>query len=406
MNPIKISIIISTYNTANFLKECIDSIVMQTIKPIEIIIIDDGSTDDTATIIREYTEKYNNIKYLYQENTGQGIAKNSVLSLANGKYICFMDPDDKYPRVDSLEKLYEAAEKNKVQIIGGNIVINDNGKITNGYIAGDGDIFNSKNMYINTNDYYCIYGHTRYLYSTEMIKKNNIKYGEYRRYEDQILVLKALYVAGGLFELDYPVYEYRVNHKSNLYDEVVWLDIMKAFCETLKLMISQNMKTMYEHNAYKEYGKLIKEVYRWIETTDEWKKTIKDIENILDKCPWKMYEYKDIYNYTKIKNEIKKLTNILSKGNVVLYGAGRNTKKILEFYRRYYDSIEGIAVTNMVEDCILGKPIKKINDFLSQKDEINIVVTPSGEIGQEMYDYACSLGYKNVNKIDIEYVTN
>lgn len=92
--PIKVSVIIPVYNTELYLREAIDSIVNQTLKEIEIIIVNDGSTDNSGQIIAEYAKRDSRIKVITQENQGQAIARNEALKIAYGEYIYFMDSDD------------------------------------------------------------------------------------------------------------------------------------------------------------------------------------------------------------------------------------------------------------------------------------------------------------------------
>ena len=90
----KISVIIPVYNTEKYLKECLDSIVNQTLKDIEIICVDDGSTDDSLSILQEYAKKDNRIMIIDQKNSGVSSARNSGLDKATGEYLAFVDPDD------------------------------------------------------------------------------------------------------------------------------------------------------------------------------------------------------------------------------------------------------------------------------------------------------------------------
>ena len=90
----KVTIIVPVYNTQQYLKECFDSIVAQTYKNIEVIIVDDGSTDNSLSICEEYESKYNNIRVIHKENGGGGSARNVALEIATGDYIIFVDSDD------------------------------------------------------------------------------------------------------------------------------------------------------------------------------------------------------------------------------------------------------------------------------------------------------------------------
>lgn len=89
-----ISIIVPIYNSSLFLKKCLDSLINQTIEEIEIILIDDGSIDDSCTICKEYEKKDNRIKYYYQDNAGPGKARNHGLEVASAEWITFVDSDD------------------------------------------------------------------------------------------------------------------------------------------------------------------------------------------------------------------------------------------------------------------------------------------------------------------------
>ena len=91
----KVSVIVPVYNTKNYLNECLDSILKQTIEEMEILVVDDGSTDGSTDIIKEYAEKYpTKIKAFYKQNGGQAQARNLALLHACGEYLGFVDSDD------------------------------------------------------------------------------------------------------------------------------------------------------------------------------------------------------------------------------------------------------------------------------------------------------------------------
>lgn len=94
MGKIKVSVIIPVYNVEKYLRNCLDSVINQTLKEIEIICINDGSTDNSLNILLEYSCKYNNIKVINQKNKGLSITRNVGLSVAKGEYIYFLDSDD------------------------------------------------------------------------------------------------------------------------------------------------------------------------------------------------------------------------------------------------------------------------------------------------------------------------
>jgi len=113
----KISIVVPVYNGENYLGKCLESLVNQTLEEIEIIIVDDGSTDKTSNIIKKYSKKYpDKIVGLKKENGGQASARNLGLSKAKGDYILFVDSDD-YISVDTCKDIYESAVSNNYDIV-------------------------------------------------------------------------------------------------------------------------------------------------------------------------------------------------------------------------------------------------------------------------------------------------
>ena len=108
MQP-KISIIIPVYNTEKYLHECLDSVINQTLKDIEIICIDDGSADNSYQVLQGYADKDSRFVILQQENKGAGRARNNGLKNATGEFVAFLDSDDYYADNTVLEKLYNSA---------------------------------------------------------------------------------------------------------------------------------------------------------------------------------------------------------------------------------------------------------------------------------------------------------
>lgn len=114
---IKISVIIPIYNVAPYLDATFQSVINQSLKDIEIIAVNDGSTDDSESIIQKYKQQDPRIISLYQENQGQSVARNTALQHATGQYIYMMDSDDLLANPDALQICYDYAEKNKADFI-------------------------------------------------------------------------------------------------------------------------------------------------------------------------------------------------------------------------------------------------------------------------------------------------
>ena len=113
---IKVSVIVPVYNTSEYLDKCITSLINQTLKDIEIIIVNDGSIDDSQKKIELWQKKDKRIKLYNKENGGQASARNLGLSVANGEYIAFLDSDD-YVADEMYYLLYQEAKNNDFDIV-------------------------------------------------------------------------------------------------------------------------------------------------------------------------------------------------------------------------------------------------------------------------------------------------
>lgn len=111
-----ISIVVPVYNVAPYLKQCIESILNQSFKNYEILLINDGSTDSSGSICNEYARKYSQIKVKHSLNEGAGPARNKGIEMATGKYIMFIDPDD-WIEPDLLGSMYERMEEGQVDLL-------------------------------------------------------------------------------------------------------------------------------------------------------------------------------------------------------------------------------------------------------------------------------------------------
>lgn len=196
-----VSIIIPVYNGEKFINRCVNSLLNQTYKNFEIILINDGSVDDSLKIIKDYAKKYENIVCINQKNQGASIARNNGIKKANGQYIVFVDADD-YVNSDYLEKLQKAIKNNDVAISGFNRVV------------GDKIIYSKtpKNVLWSAFKYTSTWGK---IYKTEFIKKNKITFlNNYKIGEDLYFNITVLSKTNKISILEYAGYNYYDNAES------------------------------------------------------------------------------------------------------------------------------------------------------------------------------------------------
>lgn len=199
----KISIIVPIYNAENYIKNCIKSVEKQSYKNIELILVNDGSTDKTEEICQKEKQKYSNIKYIKQTNAGEGAARNRGLELAEGEYICFLDSDDELT-YNALENMINAMQD--VDMVIGGIEKKDKGKFKQ-YIPKYKTLFN-KEQFADTMVYDSYFVNTAWckLYKSEIIKKNNIRFNKLLYGEDTCFVYSYLYYAKKIRIIDKIVY--------------------------------------------------------------------------------------------------------------------------------------------------------------------------------------------------------
>jgi glycosyltransferase involved in cell wall biosynthesis len=150
---VKISVVMPIYNADDYLKPAIDGVLGQTLKGIELICVDDGSTDKSLSIIKEYQQADERVRILTESNAGPSIARNKGLARARGKYVIFLDADDFYEST-LLEKLYDMAEEKSLDIAVCKFDIYNNrkAKFEDNIRSDHGEIFNENDV-VSKNDY-------------------------------------------------------------------------------------------------------------------------------------------------------------------------------------------------------------------------------------------------------------
>lgn len=215
---VKVSVIVPIYNAEQYLEQCLDSIVNQTLKDIEIILIDDGSTDGSAEICKKYLYD-SRVTYYRKENEGLAAARDDGMLRANGEYIGFVDSDD-WIKLDMYEKMYKAAKSNDSDIVFCNCQQNEDGHIfTPEMPEGAYDREEIKEILLKTLAYIGKNGSKRAIrwsnclriYKVETLKKNAIRFDRrLRRSQDLQLTYEATLVAQNYYYIAEPLYHNRV----------------------------------------------------------------------------------------------------------------------------------------------------------------------------------------------------
>lgn len=240
----KISLIIPIYNTKKYLRQCLDSAVCQTYQNMEIICVDDGSTDGSGEILEEFARKSSRIIAVHQKNKGESAARNTGLRMATGDCIGFMDCDD-WIEPDMYEKLIQVMEDNEADIAVGSwikeldteSIFIENKGVVEGNVFGRDELLN----YIYKRDSYQAFAYMwDKLYRREVLTDENGKLSLFR--EDLVLGGDVLYLAQAALNsrnavfLNKCFYHYRQRndsgcHSVNLIKRMDWIKAYQIIIE-------------------------------------------------------------------------------------------------------------------------------------------------------------------------------
>ena len=280
MNSIPVSVVIPVFNTELYLSTCLDSVLNQTLKNIEIICIDDGSTDNSLQILKNYQKKDKRIKIISKNNEGQGIARNIGINEAIGEYIAFVDSDD-FIKEDMLEKLYKSCISNDLDMVMCKVAsyneltceINDSLWYYSLGVFNDFEkkVFSHK----DTMDFTCEISVTPYnkLYKNSLIKKHDIKFAENLIFEDEVFFYDVYLKAKRVSIVDETLYYYRMNREGSTVDNAEdkdYSDIVSIF----KLIIEKFKET----NSWEDYKVYVSNrfihlmLWRYSQTSKKFKK--------------------------------------------------------------------------------------------------------------------------------------
>ena len=375
-NMIKTSVIIPVYNTSIYIEECMNSVFCQTQKEIEVIAINDGSTDNSLEILLRLQEKHPELIVFTQENHGLGYVRNVGIEKARGEYIYFLDSDD-YILEDTLEKCYECASENKLDIVLFDafefedceekkpVKLNPSDKHE---IVEERDEIFSGIYYLEK---YCQSAYTPescLMYcSSCFLKENNIKFLTGAYFEDNEFYCRSLTLADRVMYIPRMFYQYRCRKNSitgtdfSLKKAKDHIEVIRALTD-LKLLkegkgwdavkkISFNLlwyvtNMCYENKLYDKDSQLSEQILNvWVRICGKTIENIDSLEDItyiykLSKCfpNTSLNEEKNLIQVKRkqlLIQELKCLPFHRKGYQAAIYGYGEYTKKVLDIYEKW-----------------------------------------------------------------------
>lgn len=239
----KVSVIIPNYNGSKYIDKCIHSVINQTYKNIEIIIIDDGSIDDSWKKIIDIKNKRPNIVAISQSNLNAAIARNKGIDIATGKYVLFLDSDDTL-FVNAISDLVNNIESDRSDLAIGNFISKDlEGNIINEYdIVNKTEINHEPLSMVGT-----VPNPSNKLFRLDIIKRNNIYFGNVRIGQDLNLFLKYLLLCKKISLVNSKIYTWRVikSSMSNTFNFRIF-DIVESFKDIERFYLINNKEDIYK----------------------------------------------------------------------------------------------------------------------------------------------------------------
>lgn len=253
----KVSVIVPIYNTETYMEECLSSILNQTLQDIEIICIDDGSKDNSVSIVKKYMDEDKRFSLIYGKHCGAGNARNLGLKQARGDYLYFLDSDD-FIAPNCIESLYlKATETNADVVICASQSLHVQSKqVSTLFYALKSDLLPARQKYFNCQD---IKEHAFQffngwpwdkLYKHKFITQNKLKYQNTRSSNDLLFVNSAVILANRISIIPEVLVTHRIGDKNSLEntrykDPFCFLNAMEAF---VKFMKKKNLYERYEQS--------------------------------------------------------------------------------------------------------------------------------------------------------------
>lgn len=458
----KVSIIIPIYNTEKYLKECIDSVLNQTMSDYEIILINDGSTDNSEKIALEYSKKYSNVYLINQENKGQGAARNIGIKESSGEYIYFLDSDDMIKQ-NLLATCVKKMDEEKLDIICfGHTYLYEKNFISTSLCSdeyvntwiNEEEILDGKSFLSREISTKRISPSTcRQMYRKQFIIDNKLLYIEGCFYEDVEFFIRAFMRAGRVKNLQKCLYIWRKRESSTTSSlniklikslDFIISELFKLFRKeymnseneivTAKRFLKHHLQMLfdktiiwYNQSKNEEY---VLEIFN--EKLMEFKQIFKEEIASNDYCFWaeQINRFSNIFGYKKVDqflehidkenyelciNGIEKIQQLKryvlkdipfsNKNNKVgIYGIGQHTKSLLEYYKDNINNIESDIIfidsfKGLNNEKFQGKPVINIKDI--NKYDFDCILISSFGSEEKIYNNLINESQKNVKIIRI-----
>lgn len=398
----KVSVIIPVYNVENYLAECLDSVLGQTVQDLEILCINDASIDSSPVIMQEYADKDSRIRVL-QNNRNQGLAytRNRGLEAATGEYILFVDSDDFIDRElietvitkigDAEVACFDYRKRNEIEEEKDRHLFEVK---AGSYEAGE---FFTTAMRLNS----IIYSAWSKMYKRDFLVRENLKFTDGILYEDIVFNFLCLMKAEKVSCVPEKLYTYRYRSESIMTKKIGNKNVRDYFsnlCCLCRFYMEEDSDIRLEKAIEKYIQKVYRDfinAYRVYALADDGYALKEEFGN---KKEAKLYGIvAGIESYTgEVQTRIAdSIERIREAERIIVYGAGNIAREVLVTLDRYDVAVEGIAVSGTVgqKKSLLGNRVRTITAYSEQKDESLVVIATTAKFYTDIEKNLLQLGF-------------
>lgn len=427
---IKVSVIVPVYNTEAMLRTCIESLIHQTLQEIEMIFIEDGSTDGSPAVLQEYQEEDARIRILYNErNMGAAGARNRGLAIAEGKYIQFVDSDD-FIDLNALEVLYQAAEADHLDMcyVGmkihgeGNANRNsnrnankeadrnvnknaDNSKLQESICGKYPGVYKGRElieMFVEKDEFFLYL--CSVFYRREFVRENELWFQELRIGEGGDFILRALCMAQRAAVCGEKLYHYRVHENSVMHGADAKKELLAGqiaqYISVLRLFAQEDNRDGLVSFLRYQYRKIAGGIQML---------SVKDRKEIEDKLEdgFAKYVFCELLQENALYGiafDSETIRRIQQKDMVIVYGAGYASRELTGVLQQHGVEIIGFAVTkrNNGKTSLYGHHVYEIQELEQYRDRAIVLVAANRKYNREIGETLEQYGFLDTVFLDVK----
>ncbi len=404
---IKVSVVVAVYNVKPYLNQCLDSLCGQTLKEIEIICVNDGSTDGSVEILEEYRKKDSRVQVITQENKGLSEARNIGVSYVTGDYIYFVDSDD-WLELGALEKLYEVAKENNVEILyfSGTVFFD-----TNDITAEDINLKRTSctGQVLTGNELFELWMQRSefipfiwlQFFDTSYYRANNCLFYPDIYYEDNLFTFQSIFTAKRTYCIEDILYHYRKRDGSitrtisSTKSIESYVTVFLSCLLTLKTQKLPKEKEILYRHFFDEIRKYI--VYNYGAVYDEKRSYVEEIFLNLEKILFseKVSTMLNRAEFSLIRNQFPQLC---------FFGAGYYCQWLLDLFNDY-DIAHPIAICDNKKEShgtlVRNIPIISFEEALCSYENLVILISNQNHYQEILQQVTQELSADKILKLDI-----